>query len=342
MPPTGDTIGGARLSCASRVRNRLTFALLGAALMHQAAGCDGPAPPPSEGVLLEARPCGEFSSCNQDSDCQFGTLCDQSNVISVGGNLCGGPDASAVQCRIDTGPVQSSALLNGFGGSISSGTGAVQRFDIARAENGTFSYQQPPGALVVVCALFRCAPQFASTGSRIVMSNFDTCVVSYDANESSSGVFDPSSDAYQIPAGGSPSSCATPLFPHYTQVSVGCWAYGETRLTDASPLLPVDLTVVTNIGGTGDSIRGCSSEPDGADCVLNAAEGTLGSCNQGTCAERCLDARDCEDRFGDVIAGDGAAPEGEAGADAPTGGTCPWTCVDLPNSYVGACQRTSP
>ena len=313
--------------------------------------CSAPAAPTDLRVEPERAVCSVPSSCSTSFDCPRGTVCrpavtiDPQNEQTIfkcpGVVAASAPGVSPAQnqCVIDDLSEFSASLFNSL---------AAGRFELTRGENGTFEYDRPPGTSLVECALFSCAPELANEAAngdmRSVITNFDRCVLSYEVSDAASGEFDPSADTYQEPdavAG----SCPTTT-PRFSELAVACWAYSFSDLVSVTSLLKVDFSAVSSIAGTGQSVAGCAGGADGLDCVLDPVLGSIGSCFDGMCTERCLSAVECEDSHltSSALATADAGAGGEAGADAGQGAAaaCRWECAKVANSGVGVCREVTP
>jgi hypothetical protein len=291
--------------------------------------------------------------CKTFADCPSGTLCgarvDREQLAcdeSTDGTL----DRARADpsCILEPDGTSSSVLLRGF---------EVDRFEIYQLEDGSFGYDLPRHARLVICALFVCTPLIIPEreSGRHVMINFDRCVASYAVGSAPKGSFDPSSEASTNTELWRAPRCPARLQdyrprPYYSQLSVGCWAYGDSSLIAASPVLSAEQAAL-NVASTGDAIAGCVDQADGTDCLLPGPRLALGSCVNGSCRERCLKPVDCERRhLGEPLpevkdaetGGSGGAASGLAGSGEAGGfhrAPCRWTCEHLPDLAIGTCKQ---
>jgi hypothetical protein len=184
------------------------------------------------------------------------------------------------------------------------------------------TWQAPAGARYVACALFSCPPSFLKFGCSPTnenelfrIDNFEQCVLLHDAFPATQpGFILGHESAYP----GRSRCAASDLGPRVvTELAAGCWAYDTTSVVAATELHPIRGSLLAGIPGLPDD-GPCLT--DGAACH-DAAADVFGVCLGGTCRPRCQRAVDC------------------ALADpAPAaGGTCGWTCEEVPGQELGAC-----
>lgn len=225
------------------------------------------------------------NECTGDLDCPSGTHCEESTGV----------------CVRPTGDFATDATLtSGFN---------VPRFDLDRTQAGSFSFNMPDSAEVVVCALFRCPPAFeAQPGGGVFIANFDVCVAAYDTYTEQDSKLVLSLLERHEGAATEAEACEdldhdaaeTLGRPRPIAFWTGCWAYGTTSLIRASrfrSLLPEDLE--------GAPIKLWSSCPGTLDdptldkhdaCETGEESNPYGACVDGTCRPWCTVDADCPAR----------------------------------------------
>ena len=337
---------GSRLRLCAEVALAASFGLV---------GCNDPEPLvfPQGGVRSAS--CAKVGeTCFNSLDCPMGTRCLKVRPGIEATLSCAMPDTGAspdagdpneaqMRCVLEGSTPSSAALLEGFGAHAPGAKSDIQRLSVSRDEDGTFRYRAPSNVRFVTCALFSCDPEFgmASTmgASRRVIQNFERCVLRHNTTQSRTGAFDPKNDLYSQPTKSPPCPNGR-IWPRYGVLSVGCWAYSDSDIVAASPLLTLETEALGALAGA-ESVLGCEDRPDGADCVLDVRTVAIGSCVGGECRERCVTATDCQLRhLGEEL----EDKQAEAGAGGGGGGpsdieTCHWQCDDVPTSTLGVCKR---
>lgn len=318
--------------------------------------CDGSEGPhgrcdrPAECCLADpVYHCLSPTDCTSSRDCPAGTVCveDEEAEPDPAEPVCPGdvPLAACAgegpkRCRLPSPDSTAlTALTDGFGTS-------QFRIEVVHSDDSqAFAFDAPPETEAVVCALFACAPEVGTVGAgedavrRIL--NFDRCVVGMDVFGVSRGVFDLGGArlASSKPPPDRSTTChGEPDFAHpwvVTELLVGCWAYDDISIVGASWLLPVDPLHVNFPNLVVASCR----DNDGRSCMLDD-RGHFGTCRDGSCRRRCVDAADCQ--TGPYLRNGGTSPDDGAGM------LTPFLC-DRAAGFVGECvpvgectyQRTS-
>jgi hypothetical protein len=326
-----------------RLRRAVAFFAFG---LFVAGGCSSTEKLSFEPARVKGSVCANPPErCDTSNECPMGTSCrepDQAATPLACADAAAGAASGTPkkQCLLEGSTASSTALSQRF---------ATRRLDLIRDEGGTFRYDVSSSTRYVTCALFGCEPEVApdATG-RLVIENWDRCVIRYNVGASNKGTFDPQSDVYETPTESNNCSDTDAIhWPRYAQLSVGCWSYDDSALMAASPLFKLDPTALANIGGTGTSIGACPGRPDGSDCLLDSTSMVLGSCVEGECRDRCVTATDCEKRhLAEESAVSDAQPAGGAGAGGAGGSEggsatnppCRWQCQHVvAASALGTC-----
>jgi hypothetical protein len=258
------------------------------------AGIDGPclADPIPHEVHVD--------NCKDDTDCPSGTACD------------------ITTCRVVTARGgHEFDLITGFAVASMSAT----RTPATEEQDAVVTWRAPMGTRVVQCALFRCTPDVgrpdgATTGPRRIL-NYDSCVVLEHNTSGTNGAFD-LGFPYDDPVPGDPECESSLGVPAITDLVAGCWAYSDTELIAATPLVAIPPGEV-DLGEV----------PDEAACTRDFIEcydeqnDRFGTCFKGRCAQRCLGNADC------------IVPSQDADAGAVMIGVCQWQREEY---LVGACD----
>ena len=192
-------------------------------------------------------------------------------------------------------------------------------------------WHAPAQAKLVACGLFRCVPEFATrsgdsesdhtpTGGPLrFIANADACVVSLEATDANRVSF--SFDAVQSPPH---HACETEtVFVAPVQnLSVGCWAYDDSRIIAASELVPIEPLLARPLLPTIPVDASCLREHD---ACYDPIAGFFGACVAGTCQPRCRAAVDCELAASQYF-------------HLPHSDTCSWACDPVSNSSAGVCR----
>lgn len=238
-----------------------------------------------------------IDGCRTDSDCPGGFVC--SGQEEEGGlGRCGPPQELSTP---------SALLIDGFG--VAEMPGALERVEPVEGEGvrgAELSWRAPPGARVVHCALFVCAPRIV--GRRIV--DYERCAIADKTVERSAdtermeGSFSLYDEENQRGAEPSPGICGATTAPEavesryaVTELLAGCWAYDEVELVATTSLLRPSAEQVFDFYGIlarGESGT-CLAEGEDLGRSCARADGTFGACtDDGVCARRCLRQEDCE------------------------------------------------
>lgn len=241
---------------------------LGFALAFTTAGCHPFEPASCDDVGTSH--CSADGSCKTDLECRSGEVCvpDQSGGSGT--------------CELARGGARSSTLIDGF---------SVPQLELVAAAGSTdgtrFTWTSEPQFQLVRCALFACHPVILSCSggsAQIPATSADRCVL---------GLLDviPPGDEIDVGAlGGLPPAATAPLI---SSLQLGCWAYDDVGIVEASSLAPVPPAALPALFAAP-----CTAASDGQNCVLSDA--TLGSCLGATCRQRCASAADCGDGGADT------------------------------------------
>jgi hypothetical protein len=181
------------------------------------------------------------------------------------------------------------------------------------------TWQAPPGARHVACALFSCPPRFTRAGCSptdenelFQIDNFEQCVLLFDAAPATQPGFLLSHEhAYTDP----PRCNASALGPRVViELAVGCWAYDTTSIVAATELHPIRGSLLAELPGIP---HDAACPWAGADCY-DATTDVFGVCLEGSCRPRCRTHADC------ALATDGMSGD---------------SCRPLPEQDLSACVR---
>ncbi len=240
-------------------------------------------------------------------------------------------------------------LTGGFG---------VPEMEIKKtSESGAavISWISPKGTQAVTCALFGCVPEFRYKDSQCI-DNYDLCMLtarSFPVQTAGTSVFDLGVQSYEhserlrepTSPCGLVDGCQNSMTSSYkyrsnerniTHLLVGCWAYDQTRIINASRLdtiepweLPdhVDFYVdQSQCGEPGNGDKSCSLGKDHE----------FGSCYKSQCHRRCVSAYDCIDYVPPPLDG-GVADAGLVDAGQPELDASMYSCQRVANQNVGVC-----
>jgi hypothetical protein len=270
----------------------------------------------------------EGSACGDTNDCPSALRCgpaetapNEAGVVSL--------DYSRWACTLPRNVNRRLALVAGF--SVRE-TG-LEQTAVDNEDAVLFTWEAPPNAGIVACALFGCTPEFKPVkraDGRItqVMSTFDRCVLAVGYFRASQGRGTIRDLVERRPSCGPTSICRSGYVLERT--ALGCWSYddvsvnGATRLEEISP---------TRTPAARYFAQTCQLQTaEGRACALSASRG-YGTCHHGVCRERCLSRNDCSIVGTIVEAGaPDAEVDGDAGGDAASRPTPPLAeCTSVPS-----------
>lgn len=274
------------------------------ALLVFVAGCNAV---PDDDGLCSADLCTH--NCANSGECPSGSYC-QPTRADEDGALDNGvaSDSVYVECALQTKKkkeesaeelvpqmcllppeptVGDSRLHSGLGVPVMSSTLDGAYFSVDEA---------PEETSVVVCALFQCLPDIrraARNQEEVSITNWDACVRRTEQFAAISVGF----DAGVQPALEAVCNDGDILVDHFT---VGCWAYSDTQLIAATRLRTIDPTLVQSLG---DFVPGHDCDGNKGLSCYEPDISSFGTCVGGTCAQRCVQHRDCE--FDECVVPDG-------------------------------------
>lgn len=301
--------------------------------------------------------CVRIDGCNDDRDCPSGTFClpkanAEAQLASEDWSSCVPPDGEPRKKRCHLASASyDRALIDGF---------AVNEMPLL-AVDGTpsFAFSPPANARLVACALFGCRPDVQKNRTDVEddlvgdVVNFWTCSLSGEAEVSgltaaSTGESEISTYTPSVSAGVGicdakceARSGATALAARARQVSeisVGCWAYDDSRLVAATRNLPltreriqalpnVDVAVVDCTGGEGDEDHACMLEAEPTTSGTSGADvPRFGTCLGGRCLPRCVTSADC------------VVPAATEDCRAPTAACLHGARTAPTQDFVGVCE----
>jgi hypothetical protein len=180
----------------------------------------------------------------------------------------------------------------------------VPRLEMTEMGPGQYTYNTPDDAVFVMCAEFRCLPEFEGANHEI--ANFDTCVVAYDTFTGDEPLVEVEALAatppqLAVPCEGEPLEVLAR--PRTEGAWFGCWAYGETEIIRASRLAALSdesADILSDCGECAAFSKYCdpfAPRPANthrfafAECRASTLQ--VGVCVQDECRRWCRDDDDC-------------------------------------------------
>jgi hypothetical protein len=272
------------------------------------------------------RPCAAAgTACKSSRQCPGGLTCMKQGPAD--------PTSPAAPC-FETDDAGCQCRPRGFGRlAIGAGRLALQQgFSVGgmpssvEVEEGTprLTWQAPPSARYVACALFACPPQFDTFGcsptdenALAKIDNFEQCVLLFHAAPATQpGFLLGHEHAYDEALRCAAAETGSRVV---IELAAGCWAYDTTSIVAATELHPIRGSLLSDLPGIP---HDAACLMDGASCYGATAD-VFGVCLGGACTPRCRSRADCA----------------LADPTPSTSRACGWSCYRPTGHDLGACVR---
>jgi hypothetical protein len=260
--------------------------------------------------------CIKPGPCSINNDCSAGLTCGGNRLNE---SVCGGTPNGVCVPR-QTAFFNPFELIDGF---------RTQAMQVTVAEETPLTLSwETVDARFVACAVFSCAPQVLTHEGTPVTAkkpinaeiyDFDKCAAYFETVTADTGI------VRLRTAYGGENTCAQINKPDsqsvrvYDDLLAACWAYDKTMIVAASELIRLNPDVLAQFESTYGTCQ------DNAPCYRGDITATFGLCRDGVCQARCTTDADC------LSAARVQDPE------APEPATCPWSCVEVPDSSAKVC-----